>query len=105
MSRWGNADVTWPKIVYGAIVQHRAKVPGNDAGKMSSLATLRPCDGSHMLRPLPAWLTGYSDNGHIAKMNDFHLRLWGVRVSSGALKLFFWDVDMDVLYPFLLHFP
>jgi len=77
MSWWGNTDITWPKVVYGAIVEHRAKVPGNDVGKMGSLATLRPCDGSHMLGPLPAWLTGHSDDGHITKINDFHLRLWG----------------------------
>src|SRR5689334_21412834 len=46
MSWWGNTDITWPKIVYGTIVQHCAKVPGNDIGKMGSLATLRSCDGS-----------------------------------------------------------
>jgi hypothetical protein len=76
MSWWGNPDITRPKIVYGTVVQHRAKVPGNDVGKMGSLTAVRACDGSHMLGPLPAWLTGHSDDGHIAKVDDFHLCLW-----------------------------
>src|ERR1700686_2440438 len=86
----GNRDITRSQIVYRAIVQHCAKVPGNDVGKMRSLATVRPCNGSHMLGPLPAWLTGHSDDGHITKIDDFHLRLRG-----GAR--FVWSIEALLL--------
>ncbi len=76
MPWWGNRDITRPKIVYGAVVHDCAKVPRNDVGKMRSLAALRPGDGSHMLGPPPAWLTGHSDDGHIAKVDDFRVGLW-----------------------------
>lgn len=77
MPWWGNRDIPRSEIVYGAIVHHCAKVPRNDIGKMCSLTALRTGNGPHMLRPPPAWLTGHSDDGHIAKVDDFHMGLWG----------------------------
>src|SRR5690348_952802 len=77
VSRWGYCNVTRPQIIYRAIVQYCAKVAGNDVGKMGSLATVRPRNGSHVFGPLPARLTGHSDDGHIAKVDDLPPRLRG----------------------------
>src|SRR5579863_9454770 len=40
MSWRGNTNITRPKIVYSAIVHHRAKVTGNDVGEMWHLTAI-----------------------------------------------------------------
>src|ERR1051326_2392473 len=72
----GYRNITRSQIIYCPVVQHCAKVAGNDIGEMRPLATVRPGNGPHMLGPLPARLTGHSDNGHITKVDDLHLCLW-----------------------------
>jgi hypothetical protein len=73
----GNRDITWPKIEFCAVFHPCAKAPGNDVGKMGSLAILRPYDRPHMLGPPPARFPGRSHNRHIAKIDEFHLDLRG----------------------------
>lgn len=45
----GNTDISCAEIDYCAVVHPCAQGSGNDVGKMCSLASVCPRDGSHML--------------------------------------------------------